>query len=354
VCVAPSHTGVAPAQSAFAMQATHWPAGALQRGVAPVQAVMFVAEQTPQAPDGWQAEVAPEHSLSITHPRQTRVVPSHTGSTPAQVALVRQPTQTPRGTSHIAVAPRQVVVFVAEQAPQAPDGWQAGVAGVPAQSASPVQAWHVFVPVSQTGFVAPHCAAVVQETHVPVVASHPATGPLHFVAFDAEQTPQAPDGWQAGVAGVAAQSASAAQPWHVCVEPSHTGVAPEHCALVRQPTQVPAPTSHTDVAPVQRRAFDAEQTPQAPDGWQAGVAGVAAQSASVAQAWQVCVAASQVGVVPEQPVVPRQATHVAVPTSHTGVPPAHLALFVAEHAPQDPFGWQAGAAAPHWASVAHG
>ena len=58
-------------------------------------------------------------------------------------------------------------------------------------------------------------------------------------------------------------------------------------------------------------AFVAEQTPQAPLDWQAGVA--PPQSLSPAQARQACVAALQIGVVPP---------HWAFDTHGTQTPPA--------------------------------
>ena len=52
-------TGVTPPHSALEMQFTHVPLATLQAGIDPVQRVVFVAEQTPHAPDGWHAGVAP-------------------------------------------------------------------------------------------------------------------------------------------------------------------------------------------------------------------------------------------------------------------------------------------------------
>jgi hypothetical protein len=127
-------------------------------------------------------------------------------------------------------------LFVAEHWPHAPDGWQAGVA--PPQSASPAHARQVWVAVLQTGNVPPHSALVVQLTQVPVGTLHAGMLPVHFVLFVAEQTPHAPDGWQAGVAPPP-QSASPAQPRQVCELPSHTGVVPEQSALAVQRTHVP-------------------------------------------------------------------------------------------------------------------
>ena len=77
------------------------------------------------------------------------------------------------------------------------------------------------------------------------------------------------------------------------------------------------------------------------------------QSASAAHARHTCVATLHVGVVPAQLALVRQATHAPVGTSQAGVAPPHAALFVAEHAPHEPVGWQAGALAPHSASTGH-
>jgi hypothetical protein len=70
VCVVPSHTGVVPEQSALARQATHVPPATKQSGVPPVQRSELVAEHWPHAPPGWQAGVAPPHSLSPLQARQ--------------------------------------------------------------------------------------------------------------------------------------------------------------------------------------------------------------------------------------------------------------------------------------------
>ena len=101
--------------------------------------------------------------------------------------------------------------------------------------------------------------------HVPDAASHVETLPVHRVVFVVEHTPHAPLGWQAGVAPP--HSASAVQAWHVCVPAvSQTGLAPEHCALAKHPTQVARGASQTDVAPTQREAFVPEHWPHAPPG----------------------------------------------------------------------------------------
>jgi hypothetical protein len=135
------------------------------------------------------------------------------------------------------VAPVQAVLLLAEHWPQAPELWQAGVA--PPHSPSPAQARQMWVAVLQTGLVPPHSALVMQLTQVPVGTSQAGVVPVHLVVFVAEQMPQAPDGWQAGVAPL--QSPSPPQPRQVCVPPSQTGVVPEQSALARQRTQVPEP-----------------------------------------------------------------------------------------------------------------
>jgi hypothetical protein len=95
VWVDPSQIGVVPEQSAFARQATHVPADARQSGVPPVQRSELVAEHWPHVPAGWQAGVAPPHSLSPLQDRQVCVAGSQTGVAPAQSELTRHGTQVP-------------------------------------------------------------------------------------------------------------------------------------------------------------------------------------------------------------------------------------------------------------------
>jgi hypothetical protein len=189
-----------------------------------VHAALFVAEQAPQVPFGWQAAVAPEHSPSATQPRHTWVVPSHTGLVDWHCVPARHATQTPVVVSHVGFVVAHAVAFVAEHAPHAPDGSHAGVA--PPQSASAAQARHVLVPGSHTGLLPPHCAAVVQTVQVPDAASQVVTAPVHEVVFVGEQTPQRPEGWHAGAAPP--HSPSAAHPRHTCVVASQVGFAPPH------------------------------------------------------------------------------------------------------------------------------
>ena len=70
MCDVPSHTGVAPLHCASLVQATQVPEAVKQRGVAPVQSVVLVAEHWPQMPLAMQAGVAPLQSPSPLQPRQ--------------------------------------------------------------------------------------------------------------------------------------------------------------------------------------------------------------------------------------------------------------------------------------------
>jgi hypothetical protein len=197
-------------------------------------------------------------------------------------------------------------VLPAEHWPHAPPGWQAGVA--PPHSESAPQARHMCVVVLQTGVLPPHWASDVQFTHRPTATLHAGLAPVHLVRFVAEQTPQAPVGWQAGVAPP--QSTSPAHARHVWVAVLQTGVLPPHSAFETHATQVPLVVLHAGVAPVHLEAFVAEHWPHEPPGWQAGVA--PPQSASVPQAWQVCSVVLQTGVAPEQSALERHVTHVPV------------------------------------------
>ena len=62
--------------------------------------------------------------------------------------------------------------------------------------------------------------------------------PVQAVELEAEHWPQAPPGWQAGVAPSHSESPpQARQVWNAA---SQTGVAPEQSASARHGTQVPA------------------------------------------------------------------------------------------------------------------
>src|SRR6185503_5365157 len=87
-------TGVAPEQWLFARHCTHAGTGVSQIGVDPEQTPMFVAEQTPQAPDVWQAGALPGHCPSEAQGWQVCVAVLQTGLVPEQFASDRQATQT--------------------------------------------------------------------------------------------------------------------------------------------------------------------------------------------------------------------------------------------------------------------
>jgi hypothetical protein len=114
----------------------------------------FVAEHWPQAPLGWQAGVALAHWPSLAQGWQTWIVVLQMGVTPPQFALEVHGTQVAVETSQAGVAPVHLAALVVEQTPQAPLGWQAGVAL--GHWLSEVQAWQVWVVVLQTGVAPPH------------------------------------------------------------------------------------------------------------------------------------------------------------------------------------------------------
>jgi hypothetical protein len=126
---------------------------------------VFPSEHWPHDPLGWQAGMAPPHSLSPPHARQVCVIVLQTGVRPPHCAFDVQGTQVAVAASQTGVAPMQRVALVAEQTPHVPDGWHAGV--VPPQSPSPPQARQVCVLRLQIGVVPPHCAFDVHGTHVP-------------------------------------------------------------------------------------------------------------------------------------------------------------------------------------------
>jgi len=114
------------------------------------------------------------------------------------------------------------------------------------------------------GVVPPQVAFDTQGTQVPVAVRQAGRGPVHREALLAEHWPQAPLGWQAGVAPP--HWPSLEHGTQVCVAPSQMGVVPAQSAFVAQRTQVPLLVSQTGVAPVHRVEFPAEHWPQAPLG----------------------------------------------------------------------------------------
>jgi hypothetical protein len=106
-----------------------------------VQALALLAEHWPHAPDASQAGVAPPHSPSLAHDRQTCVAVLQTGVVPPHCAFDVHGTQVPVVAKQAGVAPEHFDVLLAEHCPQAPLAWQAGVA--PPHSPSPPQARQV-------------------------------------------------------------------------------------------------------------------------------------------------------------------------------------------------------------------
>jgi hypothetical protein len=124
-----------------------------------------------------------------------------------------------------------------------------------------------------------HSLSAMHARQVPLLASQAGVGFVHSEVLVDEHTPHEPLGWQAGMAGL----------------------RPAHWLSLEQATHMPLFVSHTGAVPAHRALFAVEHWPQAPafivpDGWQAGVPGVPAQSKSLAQG-----------------------THLPSVTSHTGV-----------------------------------
>ena len=130
--------------------------------------MVLPSEHWPQAPEGWQAGVAPLQSLSPAQARQVWVVVLQTGVLPPHWAFETQATQLPPLVSQTGVAPLHWFALVAEHWPQAPQGSHAGVP--PPHSPSPPQARQACVAVLQIGLLPLHCAFERQGTQVPDVA----------------------------------------------------------------------------------------------------------------------------------------------------------------------------------------
>ena len=84
--------------------------------------LVLPSEHWPHAPDGWQAGVAPPHSLSPAQARHACVVVLHTGVVPPHCAFDTHGTHVPAATSQTGVPPLHSVALVAEQTPHDPDG----------------------------------------------------------------------------------------------------------------------------------------------------------------------------------------------------------------------------------------
>jgi hypothetical protein len=334
VCVADEHRGVVPPQSALPRQPTQTPPppDVSHSGVAAPQRLVSVVVHAAQAPDGRHTGRVGSQSAPDRQRRHVCKPVSQTGRVPEQSELATHSTQESVVVSQALCAAAHAPGLPAAQATQVPPE-HTGVA--PPHSPSAVQLRHVWVAPSQTGVAPEQSAAATHVTHVPLGLSQSGVVPVHAAVFVAEHAPHEPEGWHAGVAPP--QSPSPTQPRHACVVPSHTGdVAVVHAAPERQPTHVPVGASHTGVAPVHAVALVLEHAPHAPVGSHAGVA--PPHSPSPEQPRHVCVVVSQVGFVPPQFAFDVQPTQTPAAASHTEVAPAHRRVFVAEHAPQVPFG----------------
>jgi hypothetical protein len=123
------------------------------------------------------------------------------------------------------------------------------------------------------------------------------------------------------------------------------GRVPLQSVLAMHSTQASVVVSHTLPAAAHTPGLPAAQGRQTPPVAQTGAA--APQSPSVTHARHVCVVPLHTGVAPLQSAEARQAAQTPPVVSHSGVAPVHAVLFVAEHAPQVPLGWQAAVAPPH-------
>jgi hypothetical protein len=95
--VATLHTGAVPPHCAFDVHGTQIAPATSHAGVAPVHCVALVAEHCPHAPLGWQAGVAPPHSLSPPHARQVWLLRLQTGAAPPHWAFDVHGTHVPAG-----------------------------------------------------------------------------------------------------------------------------------------------------------------------------------------------------------------------------------------------------------------
>jgi hypothetical protein len=109
-----------PEHCAAERQPTHEPVTALQAGVEPVHAVAFVDEHAPHEPLGWQAGVAPPQSASAVQPRHVCVVVLHAGVEPEQVVFATHATHVAAVVLQAGVAPEHSVALVAEHTPHEP------------------------------------------------------------------------------------------------------------------------------------------------------------------------------------------------------------------------------------------
>jgi hypothetical protein len=199
----------------------------------------------------------------------------------------------------------------------------------------------------QIGVVPEHCAFVVHCTHVWLVSLHAGFGGMQRTGSAVVHCTHLPMSGPAfthagfaivGHASLAPEPLSPLQGTHA--PESQTGVAPEHCELLMQPTHWFVVVLQNGVAP-----------PQSPSAkhcthcmvatLQRGVGTV--QLSSVAQpAVHVLLAVSQMPSAPWQSGFVRHWTHRFVDVLHTGFAAGHAVMFVALHSTQAPVPMHAG------------
>jgi hypothetical protein len=306
---------------------------------------------------GLQIGVAPEQSLSCTHPTQ-RFCVLHTGVAGVLVQSVffSHCTHSFAMVSQIEAAMLVQSLFAVQMTHEpafipASPVTHAGPPGLPMQSALSAQARQVWVVVLHVGVMPLQLELNSQPTHVPVGKSHTAVPPVHAVAFVDEHWPQAPHTSHAGVAPLHCESEL--QATH---EPlSQMGVSPPQSAPLRHWTQVFVGVQRGVAGGQFASATHATQSPAfAPVVAHSGVE--PPQSAALAHARQVSAGVPQIGVGLAQLAFVRHPTQLLVATSQTGVAPVHAVWFVAEQIAQMPDVEQAGVAPVHAESPsqAHG
>jgi hypothetical protein len=241
VCIAGEQKGVTPPQSASPRQPTQLPppAAVSQRGAEVGQREVSAVVQAAHTPFGRQIGASVPHSATDEQPRQVDVVASQTGLLPmhaelapaahwthapvveqtgrgaaqsaaasqarqvcvvaSQIGVVSlqsgfdaQPTHVPVPMLQSEAAPLHEALLVAEQAPHAPEGWQAGAA--PLHSPSMAQPRQLCAVASQTGWSAGQSASFVQAMQSPEVASQIGVAPAQEAVLVAEHWPQDPLG----------------------------------------------------------------------------------------------------------------------------------------------------------------
>jgi hypothetical protein len=182
---------------------------------------------------------------------------------------------------------------------------------------------------------------------------------LQMVSFVAEHGLHAPLAWQAGDCG-SPQLVSLMHLVHVCVSVSHSGRLSWQSELVLHATHASVAVLHTGVAPVHWALFPLEHCWQLPAFtpvvMQTGLVGSSQPPVgpSALQGVQAWIDVSQRGVLPEQFESLSQVTHRPVSVLQAGEGPPHWVLFVLEHWPHEPSGWQAGVSPLQSVSCWHG